>query len=84
MATHLFAIGEIVSLSFDQGQLLAKLNPFTVEAQMPPVGTLLQYRVKSEAEACRRVVPEHQLTSCGPQPAPEPVTVVASDEAAIR
>ncbi len=60
---HVYAIGELVSLDFHDGQFFSKLNPFTVEALLPPVGTSLQYRLKSGFELCRRVVPEHRLKS---------------------
>jgi hypothetical protein len=68
MATHIYVIGETVSLNFDDGQFFSKLNPFKIEAHLPPLGTSLQYRVKSESETCRRVVPESQLSSFGSQP----------------
>lgn len=76
MDTHLFAVGEIVSLDFHDGRFIAKLNPFTVEAQMPPVGTTLQYRIKSEAESYRRVVAEHQLSRFDSQASAEPASDV--------
>ncbi len=65
LATHLYAVGDIVSLDFYEGQVLTKLNPFTIEARMPPLGDALQYRIKSGAETCRRVVSEYQLTPVG-------------------
>ena len=32
MATHLYEIGDVVSLNFHEGKFFLKLNPFTVEA----------------------------------------------------
>lgn len=82
MDTHLFAVGEIVSLDFHDGRFIAKLNPFTVEAQMPPVGTTLQYRIKSEAESYRRVVSEHQLSRLDSPAEEEPAGDVPTSDAA--
>lgn len=66
MQTHLYAIGQNVSLD-GQERLYSKLNPFTIEAQLPPVGNVLQYRVKSTSEYCRRVVREDHLSPDMPQ-----------------
>ena len=68
MSAHLYQVGDVVSLNFDDGQFFSKLNPFTIEAQMPHVGSRLQYRIKSRSEECRRVVPEHQINTFGGQP----------------
>lgn len=73
MSTHLFAIGDTVSLNFHEGHFFSKLDPFVIEMQMPPVGSSLQYRIKSKAELCRRVVPEHQLSVFGSQPGIDPI-----------
>ncbi len=61
---HRYAIGDLVSVDVHDVDM-TKLNPFTIEAQMPPVGVFLQYRIKSGVETCRRVVAEHQLNSAG-------------------
>ena len=68
MAGHLYAVGDIVSLDFSGEKLFAKLNPFTIEAQLPPVGSFLQYRIKSEAEGFRRVAPEDKLSPVSSEP----------------
>ncbi len=62
MTDHLFSVGELVS--FDtRGPLPAQSdNVFTVRLQMPPVGTELQYRIKSIGEPYDRVVPESRLS----------------------
>ncbi len=66
---HRYAIGDVVSLDVHDVDV-SKLNPFTVEARMPPVGVFLQYRIKSAVETCRRVVAEHQLNAAGRSPGP--------------
>ena len=68
MSTHIYAVGDEVSLDFHGGNPQSKLDPFVIEARMPPVGTSLQYRVKSSSETCRRVVAEHQLSLFGLPP----------------
>jgi len=79
MSTHRYAIGESVSLNFHNGNFFSKLDPFVVEAQMPPVGSSLQYRIKSRLEPCRRVVAEHQLSAFGSQPGTEPTIFIGRD-----
>ena len=68
MSAHQYKVGDVVSLNFHQGQLFAKLNPFTVEAQLPYLGAVLQYRIKSGFEDCRRVVAEDQISGVDSQP----------------
>jgi hypothetical protein len=78
MPTHRFKIGSAVTLNAE-GPSAATASRYIVEAQMPPLGTQLQYRIKSEAEGFRRVVVEHQLApfplspATTPSPASEPV-----------
>ncbi len=62
MPSHLYLVGQTVSVD-GREQFYTKLNPFTVEAQLPPVGDILQYRVKSMSEYCRRVVREDRLSA---------------------
>lgn len=68
MPAYLFAVGDVVSLNFHAGQFIPKTDPFTVEALMPPVGTSLQYKIKCDTEAFRRVVAEYQLTPLDGEP----------------
>ena len=77
---HLFSVGSAVSLS-SSASAQRPPGKFIIEAQMPPVGTSLQYRIKSEAEGFRRVAIEHELVLFGspPMATPEP-HVAASDE----
>ena len=60
MAAHIFTVGSLVALNAD-GPMPGKAARYVVEAQMPPLGSSLQYRIKSEAEGFRRVAVEHQL-----------------------
>jgi hypothetical protein len=68
MAAHLYKVGTTVSLSLTDGQSVPKSSAFIIEAQLPPLGTSLQYRIKSQAEGFSRVVVEHQLSSFGSPP----------------
>ncbi|MGI3901293.1 MAG: hypothetical protein ACRYGP_06270 [Janthinobacterium lividum] len=63
--THLFAVGERVSLSMATIGRSEGSDVFIVKARMPHVGTQLQYRVKAENEPYERVVTEGQLTRFG-------------------
>ncbi len=60
--THLFTVGERVSLALSTLGRSEGSDVFVVKARMPHVGTQLQYRVKAEAEPHERVVTEGQLT----------------------
>ncbi len=71
MLTHLYEVGTVVSLQGD-GQTIPATSRYVVEAQMPVVGTLLQYRIKGETEAFRRVVVEYRLTAFGTPHGPSP------------
>lgn len=63
--THLFAIGERVSLALSTLGRAEGGDVFVVKARMPHVGTQLQYRVKAEGEPYERVVTEGQMTRFG-------------------
>ncbi len=78
MAAHLYEVGDAVSLNFHQGEFFSKWNPFIVEAQLPPLGAFFQYRIKSKAEACRRVVTEHQLSPFDARPETPPLIIADS------
>lgn len=73
--SHLYPVGATVTCSVLDGQVMNKAGTFIVEAQMPPLGTALQYRIKSETESFRRVVSEHQLSAGASQPQAAPVPV---------
>lgn len=76
MSDHLYQVGDVVSLNFDDEQFFSKLNPFTIEAQLPHLGTRLQYRVKCGSENFRRVVMEHQISAFRAQPNTQPVSAI--------
>ncbi len=59
---HLYRVGELVVLDSRAGYFLKSDTTFTVIAQLPPLGTDFQYRIKSLGEPFERVVLEHQLT----------------------
>ena len=65
MATHLFAVGERVSLSAAMRNTRNFSTVFTVKNRLPHVGTRLQYRIRAEAEPHDRVVTEEQLSRVG-------------------
>lgn len=71
--SHLYPVGATVTCSVLDGQVMNKASTFIVEAQMPPLGTALQYRIKNEAESFRRVVSEHQLSEGASSTAVSPV-----------
>lgn len=62
MSQHQFKVGSIVFLQSERG-VSRQQGRYFVEAQMPPLGTALQYRIKSESEGFRRVVVEDQISS---------------------
>jgi hypothetical protein len=68
MPTHRFEIGAVVTLA--EGPRSVGANRFVIEALLPPVGALMQYRVKSEGENFRRVVVEEQLSDLSSPTAP--------------
>lgn len=71
MRQHSFAVGETVSYLPGQGDGSAVPGRFTVVSRMPPLGTELQYRVKSALDGHERMVRESQLTaSARTAPAP--------------
>jgi hypothetical protein len=61
-ASHLYHVGETVILDSRAGYFLKPDTAFTIIAQLPPLGSDLQYRIKSMGERHERVVLEHQLT----------------------
>ena len=65
MATHLFEVGEQVSLDSSMRNSADRADIFVVKTRMPHVGSQLQYRVKTEGEPYDRVVTEGQLTRVG-------------------
>ena len=73
MASHQFAVGELVSLSLSTRGPTHQADIFTVKTRMPHVGTQLQYRVKTESEPYDRVVTEGQISKVDVPLQPVPV-----------
>lgn len=65
MLTHLFGVGDRVSLESNMRRSADRADVFVVKTQMPHVGVQLQYRVKTDSEPYERVVTEGQLTRMG-------------------
>jgi hypothetical protein len=60
--SHIYQVGEMVILDSRANYFLKPNAAFSVVAQLPPLGSDLQYRIKSIGEPYERVVLEHQLT----------------------
>lgn len=61
MTRHIYSVGQHVSFDGRGGTYLKRAGFFTVTKLLPPVGTELQYRIKSDGEAYERVASEHEL-----------------------
>jgi len=64
MAAHKFAVGQTVRFSpdrFDRHQVGPAPGRFKVVRLLPEAASILQYRVKSQADGHERVVREDQL-----------------------
>ena len=62
MSRHLYNVGDAVSVTPHSGHFLKADAAYVVSALMPPLGDVLQYRIKCASEPYERVVAEHQLT----------------------
>ena len=62
--THCHEVGDLGALNHD-GPSVGPAGHYVVEARMPPLGSSMQYRVKSQAEGFRRVVLEHRMIVLG-------------------
>ncbi|MGA2045273.1 MAG: hypothetical protein ABSG83_18110 [Roseiarcus sp.] len=62
MSPHLFHVGDAVALIPHSGNYLKTAGAYVISALMPPLGDVLQYRIKSANEPYERVVAEHQLS----------------------
>jgi hypothetical protein len=65
--SHLYRTGEIVTLDSRAGYSLKSDLTFMVVAQLPPLGSDLQYRIKSIDEPHARVALEHHLIRALPR-----------------
>lgn len=61
MSHHLFHVGDAVALTPHSGHFLKSGSAYVVSALMPPLGDVVQYRIKSASEPYERVVGEHQI-----------------------
>jgi hypothetical protein len=61
MSDHLYHVGDAVALTPHSGHYLKTNSAYVVSGLMPPLGDVLQYRVKCASEPYERVVAEHQL-----------------------
>ena len=62
MASHFFAVGQNVRLKTSRTQPGSK-DVYTITAVLPVLGTLPQYRIRSETERHERVTTEDQLVA---------------------
>lgn len=61
MTTHKFAVGQTVHFSPDRNQMQPAQGRFKIVQRLPEAASVLQYRVKSQADGHERVVREDQL-----------------------
>jgi hypothetical protein len=59
---HLYQVGDLGALDSRAGYFFKSDAAVTVVAQLPAVGSNLQYRIKTKGEPCERMVLEYQLT----------------------
>jgi hypothetical protein len=81
---HLYNVGEAVTLTPHSGHYLKTSGAYVVSAQMPPLGDVLQYRIKCASEPYERVVGEHQLNRADTDAVPPPEDVVAAVKPAAK
>jgi len=61
MSLYKYAVGQTVRFSPDRQQLSSGRGWFKIVRQLPEAASVLQYRVKSQADGHERVVREDQL-----------------------
>jgi hypothetical protein len=61
MTMHKFTVGQTVHFSPDRQQIRSGQGWFEIVRLLPELGTMLQYRVKSQLDGHERVVREDQL-----------------------
>jgi hypothetical protein len=76
MNHHLYHVGDAVALTPHSGHFLKTSGAYVVSALMPPLGDVLQYRIKCASEPYERVVAEHQLNLVEGEPAPPADAVI--------
>lgn len=61
MPAHRFSVGQMVRFSPDRNQGATTRGQFKIVRLLPESASVLQYRVKSQADGHERVVREDQL-----------------------
>ena len=61
MTRHIYSVGQQVTFDGSGRTYLKRAGVFTVTKLLPPLGSELQYRVKSGGKADERVASEHEL-----------------------
>jgi hypothetical protein len=84
MSRHLYLVGDAVTLAPHSGHYLKTSGVYVVSAQMPPLGDVLQYRIKCSSEPYERVVAEHQLNRAEPDSIPPPDALAAPAKPASK
>jgi hypothetical protein len=84
MSSHLYNVGEAVTLTPHSGHYLKTSSAYVVSAQMPPLGDVLQYRIKCASEPYERVVGEHQLNRLDAEAAPASEAIVTSAKTGVQ
>jgi hypothetical protein len=84
MSGHLYNVGDAVSLTPHSGHFLKTNGAYVISALMPPLGDVLQYRIKCASEPYERVVAEHQLTRAEAETAPPAPAIVAPAKPTLK
>jgi hypothetical protein len=61
MTTHKFAVGQALRFSPGLGEDSKSKGHYQVVRQLPEIGNMFQYRIKSEMDGQERVVREDQI-----------------------
>jgi hypothetical protein len=61
MTTHKFAVGQALRFSPGLGEDRKSKGHYQVVRQLPEIGNMFQYRIKSEMDGQERVVREDQI-----------------------
>jgi len=81
MTPHLYHVGDAVTLTPHSGHYLKTSGAYVVSALMPPLGDVLQYRIKCAAEPYERVVAEHQINRLEAQSGLAPDSLILPSQA---
>jgi hypothetical protein len=84
MSHHLYHVGDAVALTPHSGHYLKTSGAYVVSALMPPLGDVLQYRIKCASEPYERVVGEHQLNRVEAESIPQTDALIAPAKAGVK